>query len=47
MAESDKPFFLMVNYPDAHFPLLRKQHGLPERPMSAEDVKQMLAGSLY
>ena len=40
--ESDKPFFLMINYPDAHFPLLRKQHGLPERPLSAKDVKQML-----
>ena len=40
--ESDKPFFLMVNYPDAHFPLLRKQHGLPEHPLSGEDLKQML-----
>ena len=40
--ESDKPFFLMINYPDTHFPLLRKQHGLPERPLSAKDVKQML-----
>ncbi|AEL26176.1 sulfatase family protein [Cyclobacterium marinum] len=24
-----KPFFLMVNFPDAHFPLLRKVDGLP------------------
>ena len=42
MTASDQPFFLMVNYPDAHFPLLRTQYGLPERPMSAEDVHRML-----
>ena len=39
---SDKPFFLMVNFPDAHFPLLRQQHGLPKRPLTAKDVKRML-----
>lgn len=39
---SDKPFFLMINYPDAHFPLLRQQHGLPEKPMSTKDIKRML-----
>jgi len=39
---SDKPFFLMVNYPDAHFPLLKQQHGLPTLPMTAKDIKQML-----
>ena len=39
--ESSAPFFLMVNYPDAHFPLLRQQYGLPDEPVSAEDVQVM------
>ena len=39
--ETDGPFFLMVNYPDAHFPLLRRQHGLPEEPQTAEDVRAL------
>jgi N-sulfoglucosamine sulfohydrolase len=42
IGKSDKPFFLMVNFPDAHFPLLKQQHGLPTRPMTAKDIKQML-----
>lgn len=42
MRAADKPFFLMVNYPDAHFPLLKQQHGLPKRTMTAKDVKRML-----
>ena len=37
----DTPFFLAVNYPDAHFPLLRQQHGLPERPITAAEVKTL------
>ena len=32
------PFFLMVNFPDAHFPLLRQQNGLPENPLDGGDV---------
>jgi len=39
---SDQPFFLAVSFPDAHFPLLRQQDGLPERPLSGEDVKRPL-----
>ncbi len=35
---SDEPFFLAINYPDAHFPLLRQQYGLPVRPLEADDV---------
>ena len=35
MAESDRPFFLMVNYADAHLPFIRQQHGLPEKPFEA------------
>jgi len=39
----EKPFFLMVNFPDAHFPLIKQQHGLPENPISGKDVKQLLS----
>lgn len=39
--ETDQPFFLAVNFPDAHFPLLRQQYGLPVDPLNAEDVKPM------
>lgn len=34
----DKPFFLSVNYPDAHRPFLTQVEGLPADPMTAEDV---------
>jgi N-sulfoglucosamine sulfohydrolase len=37
----EAPFFLMVNYADAHLPFLRQQAGLPERPLSAEDVRPL------
>ena len=37
----DEPFFLMINYPDAHFPLHRQQHGWPIEPQNAEDVEVM------
>lgn len=37
----DAPFFLMVNYADAHLPFLRQSHGLPENPLSAEDVRPL------
>ena len=32
------PFFLMVNYPDAHYPYLKEQYGLPTEPLGPEDV---------
>lgn len=38
---SDTPFFLMVNYADAHLPFLRQQHGLPKSPLSADDVRPL------
>ncbi len=38
---SDAPFFLMVNYADAHLPFLRQQHGLPKSPLSADDVRPL------
>lgn len=37
----DAPFFLMVNYADAHLPFLRQQHGLPEEPLDADDVEPL------
>lgn len=36
--ESDSPFCLSINYPDAHFPLHRQQFGLPVEPIEPEDV---------
>ena len=38
---ADGPFFLMVNYADAHLPFLRQQHGSPAEPLSADDVKPL------
>jgi len=38
---TSKPFFLAINFPDAHFPLIRKQHGLPENPIDAAVAKPL------
>lgn len=38
---SDQPFFLSVNYPDAHQPWLRQAEGLPKAPLDAADVKEL------
>lgn len=38
----DSPYFLMVNYPDAHFPLLRQVEGMPKNPIEGGDVKETL-----
>ena len=40
-AGSEDPFFLSINYPDAHFPLHRQQFGLPETPIEADQVKPL------
>jgi N-sulfoglucosamine sulfohydrolase len=37
----DEPFFLSVNFPDAHLPFLRQANGRPAEPQSADDVKPM------
>lgn len=37
----DKPFFLSVNYPDAHRPFLKKVHGLPKKPVMPDEVKPL------
>lgn len=38
---SDQPFFLSVNYPDAHRPWLRQAEGLPENPLDGSDVQPL------
>ena len=37
----DEPFFLSVNYPDAHDPWIRQVDGLPKEPQSDDDVRVM------
>lgn len=37
----DAPWFLSVNFPDAHLPFIRQADGLPAHPLSADDVKPM------
>ncbi len=39
--QSDEPFFLSVNYPDAHRPFLRRVDGIPQDPQSADDVEPL------
>lgn len=38
---SGEPFFLMVNYSDAHLPWLPQQQGLPEKPLTSADVEPL------
>ena len=40
--QSDAPFFLMVNFPDAHFPLQKQVEGLPANPINGEDLTQTI-----
>ena len=35
---SKRPFYLQVNYPDAHRPFLKSVDGLPAKPLSGQDV---------
>ncbi len=37
----DEPFFLSVNYPDAHRPFTAQVGGLPARPLTADQVKPL------
>ena len=37
----DEPFFLSVNYPDAHDPWIRQVDGLPKSPQTGSEVKAM------
>ncbi len=36
-----KPFFLHINYPDAHDPFLKQVDGLPKQPLTGADVKSL------
>ena len=38
---SDEPFFLMVNFPDAHYPVQKQVEGLPVHPLEPEDVESI------
>ena len=37
----ERPFFLSVNYPDAHRPFLTQVDGLPARPLTGDDVRPL------
>jgi N-sulfoglucosamine sulfohydrolase len=39
--EAAAPFFLSVNYPEAHRPWLRQVDGLPAQPLGPDDVRPM------
>lgn len=41
MNADDEPFFLSVNYPDAHDPWIRQVDGLPEKPLTKDQVRCM------
>lgn len=41
MGQAEQPFFLSVNYPDAHRPFLTQVDGIPERPLRAGDVEPL------
>ncbi len=41
MRSSEKPFFLSVNYPDAHSPWLKQVDGLPKEPLEADDITSL------
>lgn len=38
---ADSPFFLSVNYPDAHDPWIKQVAGVPEKPQTRNDVQVM------
>ena len=35
---SKRPFYLQINYPDAHRPFIPQVNGIPEKPLKASDV---------
>jgi len=36
-----RPWFLSVNFPDAHLPFLAQANGIPQQPLGAKDVQAM------
>ncbi|MCC5839407.1 MAG: sulfatase [Opitutales bacterium] len=41
MRRGEEPFFLVVNYPDAHSPWQRQVDGLPPEPLNPEDIEPL------
>ena len=41
ITESNEPFFLSVNYPDAHRPFINKIDGIPKQTLKGKDVKSL------
>ena len=41
MTAGEEPFFLSVNHPDAHRPFTTQVNGLPEKPLTGDDVKPL------
>ncbi len=41
MGSTEQPFFLSVNYPDAHRPFLPQVNGMPEQPLQGVDVQPL------
>jgi N-sulfoglucosamine sulfohydrolase len=39
--DDEKPFFLSVNYPDAHKPWIHQAEGLPKQPVTADEVRPL------
>jgi N-sulfoglucosamine sulfohydrolase len=39
--EGEEPFYLSINYPDAHLPFIRQQFGRPADPLTGKDVKPL------
>jgi len=39
--DRERPFFLSINFPDAHLPFLRQVAGLPTDPLGADDVESL------
>lgn len=46
MKDESKPFFLMVNHPDAHWPFLRQQKGVPPDPLDPKDIGDLPFGGV-
>jgi len=41
LLEGNDPFFLVVNYPEAHDPFLYQVDGIPENPLLPEDIEML------
>ena len=39
MKGTKEPFFLSVNFPDAHLPFLAQEYGIPGTPFTSDDVR--------